>query len=183
MKKQQGIILVITLIFLMLFSLFAISALESSLETKKLVNLQTERSKLFSETEQQLQLAENQITQRNIKLSIPSQLLTDQKILTDQIPPGILQQCTNTEIQQKCYFIELLDKENCITEMNQQVISVLFYRVTARVSMRSLGYQCEILQSIYISLPTTIQRCVLSNSLTETKHYLYAGRQSWREIN
>ncbi len=183
MKRQQGIILVIILIFLMLFSLFAISALESSLETKKLINLQKDRSELFSETERQLQLAENQIKQLNVMLSLPSQLMTDQLILKDQIPTGIFKDCTNTEIQQRCYFIELLAKENCITEMNQQYISVLFYRVTARVAIRSLVKHSVALQSIYISLPTTIQRCELSNSLTEAKHYLYAGRQSWREIN
>ncbi len=183
MQKQDGMILVMALIFLILLSLFTISILQSSIESRILLNMQNIHSKLFIEAEAELQLAESHIAQHNIMLSMPSQLVTDQQFLMDQIPTSIFKHCEISEgQQQKCYFIELISRENCNPQVGQQSSPVLFYRFTAKVSETSLINQSDILQSTYAVLPINIKQCRLLNSLTDTEHYLYAGRQSWREI-
>jgi Tfp pilus assembly protein PilX len=184
MKKQQGIILVIMLIVLIILSLLSISVLESSVAAKSLVNIQTTQHELFVNAESELQYAENQMVQHPIALSALSQLITDQQLLTDQIPAELFQSCTESEaLLQKCYLIELLAKENCNLANSANRHYAFIYRVTVKVSCHSLIKQSEILQSTYIVLPATMQQCQILNSLTDTEHYLYAGRQSWREIN
>lgn len=184
MQKQHGMILVMALIFLMLLSLFTISILQSSIESRILLNMQNIHSKLFMEADAELQLAETQIAQHNFMISMPSQLVTDQQFLMDQIPISIFKHCEISEgHQQKCYFIELISKENCNPQIGQPSSPVLFYRFTAKVSENYLINQSDILQSTYAVLPTNIKQCRLLNSLTDTEYYLYAGRQSWREVS
>lgn len=183
MQKQHGIILVMVLIFLIILSLFTITILQLSIESNILLNMQNIRDKLFSAAEIELQLAETQIAQHNILLSVPPQLVTDQQFLIDQVPPNVVRHCKNSSmLQQQCYFIELIAKENCKTEMSQQDLPVLFYRLTAKVSVTSLVNQSDILQSTYVVLPSNVNQCRMLNSLTDNEHYIYAGRQSWREI-
>lgn len=183
MKNQQGIILIITLIFLMLLSLFAIAALETTIEQKKLVNLQQKHRQLFDSAENELRSAEQQIAHLNIKLSLPSKLITDKQIQSDQITPQILQHCNNIgDLQKNCYFIELLAQENCAAEINQQLFTAYYYRVTARVSLATLINQNIILQSTYLLLPESIHQCEKSPTEKNNTQIMYVGRQSWREI-
>lgn len=183
MQKQCGMILVMTLVFLMLLSLFTISILLSNIESRILLNLQNVHNILFIEAGTELQLAESQIAQHNIALEVASLLVTDQQFLSGQMPANIFKHCTILEGQpQKCYFIELISKENCMPQIGQPSSTVLFYRLTAKLSETSLVKQSDILQSTYAVLPTNIKQCRLLNSLTDTEYYLYAGRQSWREI-
>ncbi len=184
MNKQQGVILVIMLIFLIILSILSISVLESSIGAKSLVNIQTTQNTLFVNAESELKHAENQMVHYPIALSASSQLISDRQLLTDQISDGLFQTCSEGEaLQQKCYFIELLAKENCELANSQNTYYALIYRVTAKISSHTLVQQSEILQSTYVVLPAIIQQCQISNLLTDAKHYLYAGRQSWREIN
>ncbi len=168
--KTRGFVLVTVLIFLFIFTLFALSAVESNQIDIKLVANEKTHQQLSENAEAGLKLAESSLDD-NCKACL-AKTLTRNALLNMSDPWWQLngqQLVDNTRI-----IIENLGLDPC-ARINKKTASN-YYRITAKASDNE-QYQTVLLQST-IALPhKTTQVC------DGTIRKIQAGRQSWRWLS
>ncbi len=179
MYNQQGVILIIVMIFLMMFSWLTMTTLDISIEAKKLAYYQRQHDQLFINADSLLTMAEQQILSNSFKLLSSSRLITDQQLQTDQIPPNIYFKCEEHEDFHDCYYIEFLSQQHCLVPQTMQPISINYYRISATSTINAALNQRIVVQNTFILMPQNIKQCVRSELNLQK---IYSGRQSWREI-
>lgn len=167
--KQQGMILPIVLIFMQIFILLSLFALESGRIQLK-ISLALWQKELFSEkTQEKLQQIENTLPTQCVVSPIPEESLSEAPLSWWQA-----QSCADkTSSIEYYYIIESLGEDVCAVLDSHHIAD--YYRVSL-IGLDPLSGAIRRLQTTYVSAISPWRSCV-SHS-----HVVALGRQSWREF-
>ncbi|GEM_PF-1279574 len=177
--KQSGMVLMLVLIFLEIFGMLSVRALQNCVLEKRITNNQFNKLFIFSSAQQIIKMAETHLEQsENVTCSIPVTPVYDllHKSL-DWWQSGI--SCTgNFNLFQYYYVIEFLGSDPCalIEHGDNPQQNADYFRITLlTTNYDTLGARI-FLQTTLIKAGKAKLACLGS------RHAVSKGRQSWREL-
>lgn len=172
--RQSGIVLVTVLIFLQLFAILNLYALEASW-------LEVKMSRYAWQSQEALIAAENALSKAEKKLihQIPHCLvpmMPTSELMMHPLSWWQLWACTDKFYLFQYYYVtEDLGEDSC-ADIEQYAGRAHYYRITLLSVVKKLSNQRIILQSTVIKPDNVKQSC------NQSHHTATIGRQMWREL-
>ena len=174
-NKQDGIILLTVLLFMQIFMMIGIYAMQSGF-------LMQMTTATFNKNMLRMQKAEEVLF--NIEQTNPIQrcliaAISREELISQPIEWWLQTGCQGKiEKYQYVYLFELLPEDPCAyLNTNEKGRSAYYYRVTLQIFSDKNRNDKQILQSTIIKMDNAKQIC------TGIFHQIVAGRQSWRILN
>jgi Tfp pilus assembly protein PilX len=171
--QQFGFSLVIVLIFLLIFSMMGLSALEMSVMETKMSRDSWHHDQLLHEAEQALLEVESKEIKQPYFCSIP--VISSQTLLAKPLSwwQSLVSCAGNFPMVQYYYVIESLGEDPC-AYLDDPHLSVDYFRVTL------LGLQVNSGAKIYLQSTLVLPHSGDSAGCNLMSHHVSAGRQMWR---
>ena len=170
-KHSYGFVLIVVLIYLQLFSIFSLYALENSLIASKQSKNTLEQNRLFIAAERVLRFAENKLMSESPNCFIPITSVND--LLNKPVDWWQQTGCKGSIHERSYYYIiELLEDNPCAVADNYQSS---YYRISVLLTTGDDDNNIR-LQSTVIK-PTKIDMVC-----NEKIYQVTPGRQMWREL-
>jgi Tfp pilus assembly protein PilX len=177
--KQNGLALIVAVIFLQVITILGLYAVESAIQAEKMSRLNTDQNKVFVNAEEVLNLIEAKIMKEIPHCLIP--LTASYELMTKPLEwwqspercAGIFQ------FFEYYYVVEKLGVEVCINIASLEKTVVKdsvgeYFRITL-LGFDKKNASREMLQSTIITLDNALQPC-------DSGHRIVLGRQMWREL-
>lgn len=169
--KQQGFVLVITLLFMQIIALLSLYTLESSVIEKKTLYAMIENQKMRNALNKMIKNSEDEVQHTLPACIVPR--MSQEELILKPILWWESQTCSgNFQSIQYYYIVESLGEDVCshIKQKRGQIAE--YFRITLCAYLHN-GRDRILIQS------TIIRPLLMSHECKETVHIVEPGRQGW----
>ncbi|HSW71662.1 MAG TPA: hypothetical protein VLH77_06800 [Gammaproteobacteria bacterium] len=176
MKKQKGFVLVAVLMFMQVFALLGLTALDEVFLTEKLLSDQKAKRLLLNEAERIL--AELSTSIQQIKRTCSISVLSPQQLSTYPLAWWFEHACQSRATRLRAYYVvEPLGKDACAKLRGEKQAEAVYYRLTLLLLKENEDNLRVLLQSTLATEDFNLGHC------DSEQHFVDSGAQSWYQLS